>query len=147
MEGHCRPASPSLKALPGMNKLFLCSPQLLAINLGILVESSVTLYKSCKHFLLWTCNSIGLLSKGDDAENLVLFGPFQKKTDAYQIILHSVALGCTWALREIWSIFPFVRLRFSQPSRQKPAETVKVPEGSDVNRTISPLENNPSGRS
>ena len=35
---------------PGMNKLFLRSPQLLAINLGILVESSVTLYKSCKHF-------------------------------------------------------------------------------------------------
>lgn len=35
---------------PGMNKLFLCSPQLLAINLGILVESLVTLYNSRKHF-------------------------------------------------------------------------------------------------
>ena len=35
---------------PGMNKLFLCSPQLLAINLGILVEGLVKLYNSRKHF-------------------------------------------------------------------------------------------------
>ena len=38
------------ESTPGMNKLFLCSPQLLAINLGILVESLVTLYNSRKHF-------------------------------------------------------------------------------------------------